>query len=126
MTAQNTQNTTQTAAPKTAPKKRTNANAKTYSVSQMAAALASKKGIDTTRAAKLVRSKLRGNFADVRATCKSVAKAKDAANDGNRWPTDMDAAVYAFVVNNDAAKRARLAISSLLLQIATVVPGDAP
>lgn len=32
----------------------------------------------------------------------------------------------AFVVNNDAAKRARLAISSLLLQIATVVPGDAP
>lgn len=31
----------------------------------------------------------------------------------------------AFVVNNDAAKRAHLAISSLLLQIATVVPGGA-
>lgn len=32
----------------------------------------------------------------------------------------------AFVVNNDAAKRARLAISSRLLQIASIVQGDTP
>lgn len=76
--------------------------AKTYSVSQMAAKVASSKNIDTTKAAKLVRSKLRANFNDVRKACPSVAKAKSAANDGNRWPTDMNAAVFAFVTENKA------------------------
>lgn len=75
---------------------------KTYSVSQMAVAVAKQKNIDTTKAAKLVRSKLRANFADVRLNCPNVAKAKKAANDGNRWPTNMDASVFAFVVNGKA------------------------
>ena len=74
-------------------------NDKTYSVSQMSVAVAKKRGIDTTKAAKQVRAKLRANFADVRVNDPSVRKAKSAANDGNRWPTDMQASVYEFIVN---------------------------
>jgi hypothetical protein len=42
--------------------------------------------IDTTRAAKLVRSRMRSNFAAMVKADARIGKAKKAANDGNRWP----------------------------------------
>lgn len=50
---------------------------------------AAKRSIDTTRAAKLVRSRLRSNFAEVCKLSPNVTKAKQSANDGNRWPTHI-------------------------------------
>lgn len=50
---------------------------------------AAKRSIDTTRAAKLVRSRLRSNFAKVCELSPNVTKAKQSANDGNRWPSHV-------------------------------------
>ncbi len=76
--------------------KNTDDAVKTYTVGVMATTLAGKRNIDATKAAKLVRSKLRANFAAVAAADPVVAQAKSAANDGNRWPA-MNADVFAFV-----------------------------
>lgn len=72
-------------------------SARTYTVSQLAAIVAERKGIDTSRAGKLVRSKLRANFDTVTKLDPSVKKVKTAANDGNRWPA-MNANVRAMVL----------------------------
>lgn len=50
---------------------------------------ASKRSIDTTRAAKLVRSRLRSNFAKVCELDPNITKVKQSANAGNRWPTHI-------------------------------------
>ena len=50
---------------------------------------AAKRSIDTTRAAKLVRSRLRSNFAKVCELSPNVTKVKQSANDGNRWPSHI-------------------------------------
>lgn len=42
--------------------------------------------IDTTRAAKLVRARLRSNFDKVCELDPNIAKVKTASNDGNHWP----------------------------------------
>lgn len=55
-------------------------------LSSIYATVASRKSIDTTRAAKLVRSRLRGNFAKVCELSPNVTQHKQNANDGNRWP----------------------------------------
>lgn len=58
-------------------------------LSSVYAKKAAKLNIDTTRAAKLVRSKLRSNFTKVCELSPNVTQAKQAANDGNRWPTHI-------------------------------------
>jgi hypothetical protein len=56
-----------------------------------------------SRAAKDVRGRLRANFDAVCKLDPSIRKAKDAANDGNRWPA-MNEKVYAFVLSSKANK----------------------
>lgn len=68
-------------------------------LSSVYAAKANKSGIDTTRAAKLVRSRLRSNFAEVCKLDPSIAKAKKAANDGNRWPTHITRDLARFILS---------------------------
>lgn len=58
-------------------------------LSSVYAAKAAKKNIDTTKAAKLIRSRARSNFAEVCKLDPGVAKVKKSANDGNRWPTHI-------------------------------------
>lgn len=60
--------------------------AKDYSVSEIAEMRATMRGIDSSRAAKEVRGKLRANFADIVKLDPRIAKVKTRANDGNRWP----------------------------------------
>lgn len=55
-------------------------------VSQIAVQRAKVRNIDTSRAAKEVRSRLRANFDTVCKLDPTVSKAKSAANDANRWP----------------------------------------
>jgi len=55
-------------------------------LSSIYATVASRKSIDTTKAGKLVRSRLRSNFAKVCELSPNVAQAKQSHNDGNRWP----------------------------------------
>lgn len=57
-----------------------------YTVGQLATLLASRRGIDTSRAAKDVRRRLRANFANVVKLDPRVSEFKKNANDGNRWP----------------------------------------
>lgn len=62
---------------------------KTVKLSSVYAKYATKRSIDTTRAAKLVRSRMRSNFDRVCELDPNIAKAKEKANDGNRWPADI-------------------------------------
>jgi len=75
------------------------ADSKTNDVtlSSVYAKVASKKSIDTTRAAKLVRSRMRSNFDKVVELSPNVAKAKQSANDGNRWPTHVTRELHDFL-----------------------------
>ena len=59
---------------------------------------ASQKGIDTTRAAKLVRGKMRANFAKVCELSPNVTLAKHDANDGNRWPVEVTRELAEFIL----------------------------
>lgn len=98
MSEQNTTNVEQTTSdtPKAAKPKRS-ANTKRYSVGQLAVERAKARGIDTSRAAKEIRGKLRANFDTVCKMDPTILKAKSAANDGNRWPA-MNAKVREFVL----------------------------
>jgi hypothetical protein len=58
-------------------------------LSSVYASQAAKRNIDTTRAAKLVRSRLRGNFAKVCELSPNIAQVKTSSNDGNRWPAEI-------------------------------------
>jgi len=55
-------------------------------LSSVYATYASRHDIDTTAAAKRVRSRLRANFAKVCELDPNIALVKESANDGNRWP----------------------------------------
>lgn len=66
--------------------KKTRAKRETYTIGQLAVMRAKEKGIDSSRAAKEIRGRLRANFDAVVKMQPSVGKAKSAANDGNRWP----------------------------------------
>jgi hypothetical protein len=68
------------------PKRTRKPKAERMSVSQIAVQRAKVRNIDTSRAAKEVRSRLRANFDAVCKLDPTVAKVKSAANDGNRWP----------------------------------------
>lgn len=80
----------------TAAKKTTSDNMVT--LSSVYAKKAAKLNIDTTRAAKLVRSRLRSNFAKVIELSPNVKQAKQSANDGNRWPTHVTKDLAEFVL----------------------------
>lgn len=86
------------AKPKATKTKTPKSSSAKVTLSSVYAAKASKSGIDTTRAAKLVRSRLRGNFAEVCKLDPGVAKAKKAANDGNRWPTHITRDLAKFIL----------------------------
>lgn len=73
------------------------AKATTVKLSSVYAKRAAKLNIDTTRAAKLVRSQLRSNFAKVIELDPSIAKVKSSANDGNRWPAEITSALADFL-----------------------------
>ena len=98
MSEQNTTTTEQTTdAPAKAPK--TNGrDTKKYTVSAMAIERAKRKNIDTSKAAKEIRSRLRANFDTIVKLDPSVSKVKSAPNDGNRWPA-MNAKVREFIIN---------------------------
>lgn len=67
-------------------------------LSSIYAAVASRKSIDTTRAAKLVRSRLRSNFDKVCELSPNVTQAKQSANDGNRWPAEVTRELADFII----------------------------
>lgn len=73
-------------------------------LSSIYATVASRKSIDTTRAAKLVRSRLRGNFAKVCELSPNVTQHKQSANDGNRWPTHVTSDLAEFLLGTPAAE----------------------
>ena len=91
MSEQNTSEQTNVEKPKRAP------NGKRYRVGQLAVERAKARNIDTSRAAKEIRGKLRANFDTVCKLDPSIKKAKSAANDGNRWPA-MNEKVREFVL----------------------------
>lgn len=95
MSEQNTPNVEQPKAD--TPKVKRNANGKRYTVGQLAVERAKARNIDTSRAAKEIRGKLRANFDTVTKLDPAIRKAKDSANDGNRWPA-MNAKVRDFVL----------------------------
>jgi hypothetical protein len=76
----------------------------TVKLSSIYAMVAAKKNIDTTRAAKLVRSRLRSNFAKVCELSPNVTQAKQSHNDGNRWPTDVSRDLAEFILGGDASQ----------------------
>lgn len=82
----------------TSKKTASKAAAKTVTLSSIYATVASRKGIDTTRAAKLVRSRLRGNFEKVCELSPNVKAVKQSANDGNRWPTEVTTDLQDFIL----------------------------
>lgn len=61
----------------------------TVKLSSVYAKRATQGNIDTTRAAKLVRARMRANFEKVCELSPNVAKAKKSSNDGNRWPSEI-------------------------------------
>lgn len=74
---------------KTAPKATTNPSKGDVTLSSVYAKYATKRGIDTTRAAKLVRARMRSNFDKVIELDARIAKVKSKPNDGNRWPATI-------------------------------------
>jgi hypothetical protein len=76
---------------------------KNYTPSQIAAKLGVE---DTTAHAKVLRRIMRANFDTIAKLDPTVAKAKERANDGNRWTVNGRAA--AFVVA-PASERAKIA-----------------
>lgn len=70
---------------------------KTVKLSAVYATYAAKRDIDTTRAAKLVRARLRSNFDKVVTLDPNIAKVKSKANDGNRWPAEISKALADFI-----------------------------
>lgn len=90
---------TRTKAPKVTPK------SDTVKLSSIYATVASRKGIDTTRAAKLVRSRLRSNFEKVCELSPNVTQAKQHANDGNRWPADVTQDLADFILGGAPATK---------------------
>lgn len=70
---------------------------KTVKLSAVYATYAAKRDIDTTRAAKLVRARLRSNFDQVVKLDPNIAKVKSKANDGNRWPAEISKALADFI-----------------------------
>lgn len=74
-------------------------------LSSVYAAKAKKLDIDTTRAAKLVRARLRANFDHVSKLDPRIAKAKSKANDGNRWPKVVKRDVAEFILAGDRASK---------------------
>lgn len=87
---------TATKSPKTA-SKASKATVSTVTLSSVYAKYASKRDIDTTRAAKLVRARLRSNFDKVCELDPNIAKIKSKANDGNRWPADISKPLAEFL-----------------------------
>lgn len=87
-------------APKTSRKKAPKVTPETVKLSSIYATVASRKGIDTTRAAKLVRSRLRSNFAKVCELSPNVTQAKQSANDGNRWPAEVTRELSDFLLGS--------------------------
>lgn len=82
----------------TSKKTASKAAAQTVTLSSIYAAVASRKSIDTTRAAKLVRSRLRSNFEKVCELSPNVTQVKQSANDGNRWPTEVTTDLRDFIL----------------------------
>ena len=76
---------------------------KDVTLSSVYAAKARKLDIDTTRSAKLVRARLRANFAHVCKLDPRIAKAKKTANDGNRWPKVVKRSVADFALGKTDA-----------------------
>lgn len=66
-------------------------------LSSVYAKVAAKRNIDTTRAAKLVRSRMRSNFDKVCELSPNVKDAKKSANDGSRWPSHVTRELYDFL-----------------------------
>jgi hypothetical protein len=69
-----------------ATQKTTTANVK---LSSVYAKRASDGNIDTTRAAKLIRAKMRSNFDTMCELSPNIKQSKKAAADGNRWPSEI-------------------------------------
>jgi len=93
----------------TSTKTRSNAKTKTtrsrkskgsdlVTLSSVYAVKASRLNIDTTRAAKLVRGRMRSNFAKVCELSPNVKDHKQAANDRKPWPKQVTRDLAAFVL----------------------------
>lgn len=82
-------------------RKKTSAKAKVpemVTLSSVYAVIASRKGIDTTKAGKVARSKMRANFEKVCELSPNVTDHKSSRNDGNRWPTNITRELAEYVI----------------------------
>lgn len=76
----------------------------TVKLSSVYAKRAQDGNIDTTRAAKLIRARMRANFDKMCELSPNIAKAKQSANDGNRWPTDITREASDFLLSKASSK----------------------
>lgn len=83
--------------------KRTRKVRESFTVSDLARMRAKQRGIDESRAAKEVRGRLRANFAHVCKLDPSIARVKERANDGNRWPV-LNRKVAEFILKSKQAQ----------------------
>lgn len=70
----------------------------TVTLSSIYAGHAASKKIDTTNAAKRVRSRMRANFDKVCELSPNVKDHKQAANDGKPWPKDVSVELRDFIL----------------------------
>lgn len=81
------------------PKKASKPSSSRVTLSSVYAAKASKNKTDTTRAAKLIRSRLRGNFAEVCKLDRDIKKHKQAPNDKKPWPKTITRDLAKFLLS---------------------------
>ena len=83
-------------------------SAKAVPTSSLHVRFAKVKGIDVTRAAKLNRSYMRSNFAQLTKVWPELRKSQKINRDGNRWPATCPAKVAnAIVTRSIPAQRAK-------------------
>lgn len=71
----------------------------TVTLSSVYASYAAAKKIDTTNAAKRVRSRMRSNFTKVCELSPNVKQHKDEANDRKPWPKDVSTDLRDFILS---------------------------
>lgn len=72
----------------------------TVKLSYVYAKRAESGNIDTTRAAKLVRARMRANFGKMCELSPNIKQAKQSAKDGNRWPAEITREAADFLLVN--------------------------
>jgi hypothetical protein len=75
----------------------------TVKLSSVYARRASDGKIDTTRAAKLIRARMRANFDKMCELSPNIKQNKQSAKDGNRWPSEITREAAQFLLATGAS-----------------------